>query len=265
MIVAACQRWRERRDSYRPAGEVIETRRYEVAAIATDTEARAFVERHHYSATYAAAVRRFGLYRGAELVGVAVYSMPWPHVVAAAGLPFTAREVLELARFVLIDDVPGNGETWFLGRTRELLRAEVFRAVISFADDEPRQATNGRTVFPGHVGTIYQAFNAAYTGRGKGRSIDLLPDGTVLSDRAKTKIRRGERGDGPAIDLLVRHGARRPRPSECRRRWLAEARRAAVRPLRHPGCHRYAWALDRRARRHLPTSQRYPKLPARAA
>lgn len=27
------QRWRERRDSYRPAGEVIDTRRYEVAAI----------------------------------------------------------------------------------------------------------------------------------------------------------------------------------------------------------------------------------------
>ena len=31
MIAASCQRWRERRDSYRPAGETIATRLYEVA------------------------------------------------------------------------------------------------------------------------------------------------------------------------------------------------------------------------------------------
>lgn len=33
MITATCQRWRERRDSYRPAGETIATRLYEVAPI----------------------------------------------------------------------------------------------------------------------------------------------------------------------------------------------------------------------------------------
>ena len=50
-----CQRWRERRDSYRPAGEVIDPRRFEVAPIPDDTTARAFVEAHHYSASYPAA------------------------------------------------------------------------------------------------------------------------------------------------------------------------------------------------------------------
>lgn len=33
MITATCQRWRERRDPYRPAGEVIATSLYEVAPI----------------------------------------------------------------------------------------------------------------------------------------------------------------------------------------------------------------------------------------
>jgi hypothetical protein len=34
MITSWCQRWRERRDLYRPKGEVIQTHSYEVAAIA---------------------------------------------------------------------------------------------------------------------------------------------------------------------------------------------------------------------------------------
>ena len=49
MITATCQRWRERRDSYRPAGEVIATNLYEVAPIVDDRTAKAFVERHHYA------------------------------------------------------------------------------------------------------------------------------------------------------------------------------------------------------------------------
>lgn len=44
---AVVQRWRARRESYRPAGEPIETRRYEVALIPDDTTARAFVIEHH--------------------------------------------------------------------------------------------------------------------------------------------------------------------------------------------------------------------------
>ncbi len=76
MITSVVQRWRERRDSYRPAGEPINTRCYEVAPIVTDREAKGFVLGHHYSGSYPAARYRFGLYRGAELVGVAVFSVP---------------------------------------------------------------------------------------------------------------------------------------------------------------------------------------------
>jgi hypothetical protein len=70
------QRWNDRRDSYRPAGEPIRTADFDVVEILSDNVARAFVERHHYSKSYPAARFRFGFYRRAELVGVAVFSVP---------------------------------------------------------------------------------------------------------------------------------------------------------------------------------------------
>lgn len=46
MLTLLNQRWCGRRDSYRPAGEYIDTRRYEVASIPDDTSAKAFVLTH---------------------------------------------------------------------------------------------------------------------------------------------------------------------------------------------------------------------------
>lgn len=56
MITSISQRWRDRRGTYRPAGEPIDTRRYEVAAIADDRTAKAFVVRHHTEASDARTV-----------------------------------------------------------------------------------------------------------------------------------------------------------------------------------------------------------------
>ena len=57
------QRWREGRDRYRPAGEVIQTADYDVAVLEADASPKAFVRQHHYSGTYPAARFRFGLFR----------------------------------------------------------------------------------------------------------------------------------------------------------------------------------------------------------
>ncbi len=127
------QRWRKQRARYRPAGEPIDPSRYAVDVIEGDKPARAFVQAHHYSGTYPAARARVGLYRGLELVGVAVFSVPCNSRTIPASAPdLAALEGVELGRFVLLDDVPANGETWFL------------------------------------VGTIYQAFNGMYLGRAPG-------------------------------------------------------------------------------------------------
>jgi hypothetical protein len=121
------QRWRDGRSSYRPAGEVIDPREYEVARIEKTIETRAFgrvisrvvpdeqtakkfVVCQHYSGSYPAARFRIGLYRRSELVGVAIFSHP-SNDLALRPLS-TDRESVELGRFVLLDDVPSNGETW---------------------------------------------------------------------------------------------------------------------------------------------------------
>lgn len=75
-----CQRWNQRRDLYRPAGEPIDTDRYGVDLV-SESEARDFVAKHHYAGSLPPTRVRVGLFRSmpfrrAELVGVAVFSVP---------------------------------------------------------------------------------------------------------------------------------------------------------------------------------------------
>lgn len=258
MIANVTQRWRDRRGVYRPVGEPIDPHRYDVAAIADDTTARRFVERHHYSGSFPAARFRFGLYRGAELVGVAVFSVPaQPRALACLPDPGTS---VELGRFVLVDDVPANGETWFLGRAFELLRVEGLSGVVSFSDPIARTAAGGDVVFPGHIGTIYQAHNAAYLGRSKPDTLRLLPDGTAFHRRARSKIAARETGWRYAAARLEAAGAAPLGAHEDAAAWLARWLPRVTRALRHDGNHKYAWALAKRDRRHLPESLPYPKM-----
>jgi hypothetical protein len=175
-----------------------------------------------------------------------------------------ARDGLELGRFVLLDEVPGNGETWFLGRAFRSLRREGFAGVVSFSDPCRRTNRRGEEVFGGHVGFIYQAHNAMYLGRGTPRTLKLLPDGSVLSPRAMQKVRSGERGVGYVVPLLCRLGAVEPvcwEPEELAAwlRWWADPERGLCRHVRHRGNQKYAWRLRRSVR--LPAGLRYPKQP----
>lgn len=259
MITSACQRWRRGRASYRPRGEPIRTERFEVAPIDTDREAKAFVVEHHYSRSYPAARRRFGLYEGAELTGVAVFSQPC-HPGVLRELPGPRAASLELGRFVLLDRVPANGESWFLARCFELLRAEGFVGVVSFSDPMPRAALDGRVVHPGHVGTIYQASNATYLGLGSPRTMLLLPDGTVLNARSLSKLLHGERSRDHVRGQLVRAGATPPAEGEPETVWARTWVDRLVRRVRHQGNHKYLWGLVPGVRRRLPPGRAYPKL-----
>lgn len=259
MLTPVCQRWRARRDSYRPAGEEIDPRAYEVAAIAQDGPARAFVEANHYSGTFPAARFRFGLYERGALVGVAVFSVPMrPEVLR----PLPPDQAVELGRFVLLDRVPANGESWFLARCLEQLRRRGLAGVVSFSDPEARTSAAGAVLFGGHLGTVYQASNALYLGRATPRTLRLLPDGRVLSERALSKIRGLECGWRYAVDQLVSAGA--PAPSEfggnALRSWLRWVIPQVTRRRRHGGNHKYVLPLDRAARRLCPDPLPYPKV-----
>jgi hypothetical protein len=250
------QRWLEKKDSYRPPAEVIQTADYEVAAIPRDV-AKTFVTCHHYSGSVTSMNFQYGLHRHGQLVGVAIFSEPMRKEVFNP-LPCPAEAATELGRFVLLDEVPGNGETWFLGRCFAELRKEGQRGVVSFSDPTPRTDVNGRQMFAGHVGTIYQASNAVLVGRSKARLLKLLPDCCVLNERAVAKIRAGGHGAGYSAEILERYGAD-PLGVSDPREWLEKWLPLLTRPLRHEGNWKYAWALDRCGKKAMPISLPYPK------
>jgi len=257
MITDVCQRWRSGRAAYRPAGEPIRTADYDVAFIADDNTAKRFVLAHHYSASYPAARARVGLYRRGELAGVAVFSVPMSAAVLDR-LPGPREAAVELGRLVLLDDVPANGESWFIARCFKLLRERGFEGVVSHADPVARAAADGAPVFPGHIGCIYQASNAIYAGLTTARVLRLLPDGSVFSARSISKVRARERGWRYAAQQLVDAGAEEPSADTAA--WLRSAIASVTRPLRHGGNHRYLFGLTRAVSRRLPASMPYPKL-----
>lgn len=245
------QRWYKRLGSFRSPDEIINTSAYEIAEIPDDTTAKRFVEEHHYSGSYPAARARFGLYCSALLAGVAVFSHP-PCEAVLKKLPCERMAGIELGRFVLLKSVPGNGESWFLARCFEQLRVKGIEALVSHSDPLPRRTADGQLVLPGHVGSIYQATNAIYAGRTKARSLWLLPDGTVFSERAMTKIRTRDRGYRYAIEQLVAHGAERPLDlGQDLGAWMTEQLRRVGRRIKHKGNHRYLWAIDKHLRRGI--------------
>lgn len=264
MTDTPCQRWRERRDSYRPAGEVIDPTRYGVEPI-DERAAKAFVEAHHYSGSYPAARVRLGLFLSRafwapELVGVCVFGVP----AQARTLPRYApgaEDGVVLSRFVLLDEVPANAETWFLARAFRALRAShpAVGAVVSYSDPLRRTTADGAVILPGHVGTIYQAFNGRYLGRSGSETLHLSADGRVVSRRALSKIRNDERGAAYAYRQLLGLGAPPRRPLEEGAAYVVRAlAEGPFRRVRHPGNHVYAWPLVRSCEL-APTAGPYPK------
>lgn len=117
----------------------------------------------------------------------------------------------------------------------------------------------GHIVFPGYIGTIYQAHNAVYLGRSTARTHDMLPDGTILSPRMLQKIRGQEQGMRYAVQFLESWGATPYYAGTDTRLWLREALRSVATSLRHSGNHRYGWVFDRKARKQLAHAACYPK------
>jgi hypothetical protein len=255
------QRWSKRRHTYVAAAEVINTSEYDIAPIAFDHEAKQFVIREHYSGSYVAARFRFGLYHRARLVGVAVFSHPCNDLVLTNTFPGDPLESCELGRFVLLDEVPGNGESWFAARCFHQLRREGIIGVVSFSDPEPRTTESGERIFAGHIGTIYQSLSARFVGRSTPRTLRLLPDGKVFNDRTAQKIRSGERGWQSSAAILEMYGATKvPTQPQERREWFNYWRARLTRQLQHPGNYKYVWGFTRAAQRALPVALPYPKI-----
>ena len=264
MRARVCQRWRLGRAFYRPAGEPFEPAAHEAEPI-SQAEAKPFVQRHHYSGSYPADRVRVGLFErwGGRLVGVAVFSVPVRAEVTTNYFEGDPLEHVELGRFVLLDHVAANAETWLLARAFEVLEAARITSVVSFADPLPRETATGHVVAPGHVGTIYQAKGAVYADRGRSRTLRLLPDGRVFSDRTRSKVRNGERGWRHAAAQLVRAGADAPVSDDPAylRAWCDRWTDRVCRRVRHRGNHRYLFALHGGRLRPGVEARPFPKYP----
>lgn len=270
-----CQRWTGRRQSWQRAepGKKFHDRTYEVHRIDRAT-AKAYVMANHYSGSHVACKYSFGLFRVGRLVGVASYCVTTEAALTLVFPELTPGvDLFELGRLVLDEAEPGNTETWFLARCEEQLLAESVAGIVSFADPVPRVDADGRVVFPGHVGFIYQGGNFKLAGRNTARTQWMLPDGTFLNGITMQKIRKQKRGHEAAEKLLVSWGAKPMRAGQKPADWLRQVRddpAVGIRLVRHPGCHRYFKALGRNQRQRNQVAVgdritqligRYPKQP----
>jgi len=280
-----CQRWRHRHHTWHRHDEhAFDPDRFAVVEL-DDRDgkraARRLIVDHHYAGSWPAAMHCFGLIDRApqldyypdphpsaltaagRLVGVAVLSVPQHVAVVANPFPHLTpyHEAADLGRFLLLDPVAVNAESWFLARVFRLARRRGVRGVVAFADPVPRRRADGTFVLPGHVGWSYQGHNAIYLGRSSASPQILLPDGTSLPGRAASKIASAEPGAGGVAARLRRLGAPGPAAGEAPTAWFARALPAiGATIIRHPGKHKYAWRLDRTpASRLAQPSLPYPK------
>lgn len=169
---------------------------------------------------------RWGLYFDDILAGVVSYNLPTRNTCACVFGVEHAHKVWHMGRLALHEDAPKNSESRLIGlslRAIEETRPDVW-AVLTYSD-----------LSQGHIGTIYQATNALYTGiGGKGETRYIDSDGKLRSDYLS-----GRRVSAARAESLG---------------WTS--------PGKSPGKHRYLYILgDRRERRERRKLLRLPVLP----
>ncbi len=171
---------------------------------------------------------------------------------------------LDLGRFVLLPEIEGNAETfflrqslWHLGR----LKPE-YDLVISMSDPMSYRTLDGRVISPGHYGGIYVAGGLRHVGRSRPDWRRLDPDGRVVQGRAVSKARGGEEGQDYAIRKLMAWGAPAPAPDEDIGEWVRRALQdGPFRRVKHPGNLVYAVPVGSSRYARLMSERLLPALP----
>lgn len=151
---------------------------YEVSAIPSQL-GKDFVKEHHYSHGIHNGPMCYGLFDKGILIGVLAFATPCSENVCSSVFGFDMkRQVTELHRLVIIDQTPKNTESWFISRVLKQFKKDRpnYSAVLSFAD-----ATQN------HIGTIYQATNAFYTGMSGKATFYLDTDNRLRHPRQNGK------------------------------------------------------------------------------
>ena len=126
-------------------------------ALVDREEVQPLIEKWHYthSINGVNSAYCFGLYDGDKLIGGAILGQP--------AIPNTLKcysengkyKLLEIRRFVCVDNTPKNTESYFLGHIQRWLKKNTdVERILSYADSDQ-----------GHNGTIYKATNFKYIGQ----------------------------------------------------------------------------------------------------
>jgi hypothetical protein len=129
---------------------------------------REFAKRYHYTGGHGVANWRWGLWHGPVLHGVVGYNAPTRSVCESVFGPEHHHRVWHMSRLMLSELSPRNSESRLIGGS---LRAMTHQypetwAVLTYADFSV-----------GHIGIVYQATNALYTGTGGDSTYYIDQDG----------------------------------------------------------------------------------------
>lgn len=206
--------------------------RYRLERIQFKRAAQYIRARHYTKGSHNGAFPCYGLFEGRSLVGVLMFATSCSENVRASVFgPDHKDTVTELHRLHLRDSVPKNGESWMIAKCLKMLK-------------EDRPQTNGVIAYSdptsSHVGTIYQATNAYYTGMTSPRRFYEDQSGRL----------RHPRQNGKNISV-------------------AEAKKKGWKSVRRQGKYRYVFIIGSRLNRKywralltLPVITDYPRLQA---
>ena len=169
--------------------EAVKVRDMHVAP-ASAHDVREFTSRYHYTHSAGNLAWRWGLWHGVTLMGVVAYNIPTRSVCASVFGAEHEAHVWHMSRLALPDSAPHNSESRLIGGSLRAIRQEFpdVWAVLTYAATDV-----------GHLGYVYQATNALYTGTG-GDSTFYTDDhgrrrSTYITSRGSDGIMRG-RGIG---------------------------------------------------------------------
>jgi len=153
--VIAATRWQKRSFwDVEDCSESIAVRDTTISRVSTDDVAE-FSARYHYTGTGGAANWRWGLWHEQVLLGIVAYNLPTRSACESVFGPDHQEHVWHMGRLVLADRAPHNSESRLIGGSLRSIRREhpEVWAVLTYAATDV-----------GHIGYVYQATNALYTG-----------------------------------------------------------------------------------------------------
>lgn len=138
-----------------------------------------FCRRYHYTGTGGNMMWRYGLWEGPTLLGVVSYNLPTRETCESVFGPEHFDKVWHMGRLAMADDAPRNSESRLIGLSMRMIRVQYPEVwgILTFA-----------AASVGHIGYVYQATNALYTGTGGDASYLLDGDGRRRGTKQGTRL-----------------------------------------------------------------------------